>query len=99
MSGDKTVIATFTPNKQVWIQYTSSGYPSIQEAYDNSIDRKTLLARIYTFYEDLFFNQALSVILQGGMDAGLFTATGYTTVQGTFTIGSGSATVDRLIIR
>jgi hypothetical protein len=99
MSGDKTVIATFNPNFQVWIKNTSSGYASIQEAYDNSGDGKTLLARIYTFYEDLLFGRAISVILQGGMDAGLFNATGFTTVQGTLTIGSGCATVDRLIIR
>ncbi|NVN89678.1 MAG: Ig-like domain-containing protein [Desulfuromonadales bacterium] len=59
----------------------------------------TVEAMATTFTENLSLNQGSNVLIRGGFDAGYGSVVGSTVVQGVFSIQSGAATVDRLVLR
>jgi hypothetical protein len=83
----------------VRIQETTSHYPTIQAAY-NAANGQTVQMESIEFTEDLSLNSGHIVKLQGGYYGCDYSSiSGFTTVHGKVTIGSGTVTIASLIIQ
>ncbi|SJZ71536.1 Alpha-tubulin suppressor [Trichlorobacter thiogenes] len=103
MDSDKNVTVTFNPNFQAILAGDiGTGFATLQSAYDAAGNGAIILAHIHDFYEDLNFNQAWAITLDGGKDpndASYQTTTGYTSLVGTLSIASGEVTIHNIIIK
>ena len=71
---------------------TPSYFPTIQAAYDATPDggSVTILARAAGFSENLTFDRNVNVTLRGGYDSSFLNVIGYSTLQGSLTLGLGT---------
>ena len=102
MDGDKTVMATFdlaTPNRVRLDGVGQSYHSSILSAYLAAGSGDTIRMWGTDFTEDFTFGLGKPVTLKGGYDSSYSTNSGYTTLNGIFTILNGSLTVENLVIR
>jgi uncharacterized delta-60 repeat protein len=100
MDSPRNVTAAFTRNLTVRLLGTViTFYPTLQEAFNAATAGGTVQARVFTFLEDLMFNQPVTVILEGGKDTGFNPSTGFTTVEGSLKIVKGTLISDRISIR
>ena len=103
MDSDKNVTVTFNPNFQAILAGdTGTGFATLQSAYNATVNGSTILAHIHDFYEDLLFDQARTITLDGGKapdDASYQTTTGYTSLVGTLSIANGAVTIQNIIIK
>lgn len=78
-----------------------TGYESLALAYGGAEPTDTIKARAVTFpLEDLLLNSGKNITLLGGLDAYYAAQVGqYSTLSGKLTVGTGSLTVDKLIIK
>lgn len=74
-------------------------YASIGAAYAAQTGSAAIETRQYEFSEDLVFNRTMSVNIKGGYNLDFTSNAGYTTIKGSITVGLGSLTVERLIIK
>jgi len=76
-------------------------YSLIQTAYNNCAGGEIVALRATTYYESPDFNSPLniSISLQGGYDTSFGHQSGFTTLQGSLTISSGTVTVGNLILQ
>lgn len=58
-----------------------------------------MLAHSTDFSENLSLNRNVTVVIKGGQDCDFGSTTGWTTLNGVLTVGKGSLTVDKLIIK
>lgn len=98
LDADTSITATFDTIPLVRVTGNSAKFLSLQEAYAAASAGSTLSVRNISFSEDFDLGQPVSVILQGGLEDDFSTVNGYTVLQGTLTIGSGSLVVDRVSI-
>ncbi len=99
LTADRNVFALFSPNFQVRVPNAwPTDYATIQDGYDHSADGSTIFAQVNTFYEDLLFDRAMTVTINGGKDGSYMDAAGYSTVRGSITLGQGAAIVGNLIV-
>jgi hypothetical protein len=96
LAGTTVVNATF--NIIPLVRIGTTDHATITSAYTAAADGATIMARTYTFIEDLTLDRAISVILAGGYDAGYSSAAGVTSIQGSLTITDGTVTVSGLEI-
>lgn len=103
-----TVVLNTPKGTDVTFPYSSmakinlgDGYESLTQAYVNAAVSDTIKARAVTFpLEDLLLNSGKTITLLGGLDAYYIAQTGqYSTLSGKLTVGTGSLTVDKLIIK
>ncbi|QOX78508.1 hypothetical protein FY034_06050 [Trichlorobacter lovleyi] len=97
-TSDKSVTASFSaaPKTKVGIL----GFETLTLAYAGVTSDPVIKARDITFAENLNLNRSIAVTLKGGMDANFSPLVGaYTSLQGQLTIGSGSLTVENLVIK
>jgi subtilisin family serine protease len=78
------------PNLPVRILSTSSEYPSLQAAYIAAGSGDTIMSHAVVFVEDPDFNLNKSVNISGGYDCNYTDNPGYTTLNGTMTVTSGT---------
>jgi hypothetical protein len=97
MTTDRNVNASFTPNLQVRVPTASTDYASIQDAYDHANTGSSILARVYTFYENLIFGRAVTVTIDGGKADNYEDTAGFTTVKGSLTLEKGTTIINNLI--
>lgn len=98
MNLDRTAFATFNQNVKARLLPAGTGFGSLQSAYSAATTGSTIAAQVYTFQENLIFNNPISVIINGGLDS-LFTSNiGRTTVHGTVDISNGTVRVNYLAI-
>ena len=74
-------------------------YQSLTGAYENASNGAEIRSRDLTLSEDLHLNRAIGVTINGGYAADFTTVSGFTTMQGIFSLEQGSAIVNNLIIR
>ncbi len=99
MSGDKNVGATFITNPPVYI-LGGSYYNSLQAAYNAGASGLTIESQAVGLPAlDFTLDQGKTVILKGGFDSSYGTNGGRTTMDGILTVGTGSLTVENLIIQ
>jgi hypothetical protein len=77
----------------------SEYYTQLQEAYDSAPANSVILLKTSPTFGGLLTDNPISVTIRGGFDAGFNSQTGYSVLQGLLTIGSGNATIDRLIVQ
>ncbi|WP_281184091.1 InlB B-repeat-containing protein [Trichlorobacter lovleyi] len=97
-TSDKSVTASFSaaPKTKVGIL----GFETLTLAYAGVTSDPVIKARDITFAENLNLNRSIAVTLKGGMDANFSPLVGaYTSLQGQLTVGSGSLTVENLVIK
>lgn len=98
MNSNKSATATFTASPLVKIGTT--GYGTLQAAYNAAIDGSVIKAKEHTFIEDLLlYRDDISVTLEGGYDSLYFDNPKYTEIDGTLIIEKGDATIENIIIR
>lgn len=79
---------------------TSTGYSTVQSAYNAALTDSILKLRAATFTETISFNQAKTVTVRGGYNNDYTSNNaGQSIVAGTVTIVSGAVVVDSLSIR
>lgn len=99
MNADKTITATFTTSTVVRIPLFG-GYSSLQAAYNSAPSSCTIQAQAVEFpLSPLTLNLGKIIVLEGGYDSGYSVNSGYTTMNGILTLGTGSLTVEKLIIQ
>jgi hypothetical protein len=76
----------------------SDYYYSLQETYDKT-DGGTIQSHVATLAEDLYIDNDISIIIQGGYDCGYTTAIGLTTINGDMIISDGNVTLENIIIQ
>lgn len=76
-------------------------YSVIQTAYNNCSSGDIIEMQTTTFYENLDYNSPLNIAvnLEGGYDTSFGHQSGFTTLQGSLTISSGTVTVGNLILQ
>jgi subtilisin-like proprotein convertase family protein len=101
MYGDRNISATFITNQPVYI---SGGYyyGSLQSAYDAVGTTGIIIEAqaVQLSALDFSLDKGKTVLLKGGYDSAYYgNSGGYTVLDGILTLGSGSLTVENLIIR
>ena len=88
------------PSSLVFISGTSQTFSSLNLAYAAAGNSAIIKAQAATFDENLLIDVAgRKVTIKGGYGPTFVTQSGYTTVQGTLTIGKGGLVADRVTIR
>jgi hypothetical protein len=86
--------------KAVRIYGATTGYASLQSAYNVVSTGKTIQSRELILSENPVFEGDKIIKIRGGYDCDFEEKTGYTTINGSLTIGgSGTITVENLIVR
>jgi subtilisin-like proprotein convertase family protein len=101
MNADKGISSTFVTNQPVYI-YGGSHYGSLQAAYD-AVGTSGIVIEAQAVALpalDFTLDKGKTVTLKGGYNSiYLSNSGGYTTMDGILTLGSGSLTVENLIIK
>jgi hypothetical protein len=99
MNGDKLVTATFPYAYMAKVNSTGSRYDTLAQAYGNAATSDTIYARDVTFTGNLTLGSGKAITLEGGMSTSYAPQNAWTTLDGILTLGTGSLTTDRLIIK
>jgi serine protease AprX len=102
MEMDREVTALFDldmPHSTRIDKPAQDDYPSLTAAYGAAASGAVISAWGITFHEDLLCAEDKAITLKGGYNEGYTANVGYTTLHGKLTVGSGSLSVDKLIIR
>lgn len=98
MDANKAITASFGLAPKVVILRNGYSYDTLLSAYNEAQSSDTLKLLEDTLLIGTTINKAL--ILEGGYRADFTrTVSGYTTLDGTLTIGSGSLVVDRIVVK
>jgi photosystem II stability/assembly factor-like uncharacterized protein len=84
---------------RLWRGYTASYASSVQSAYALATDGDTIQTTALQFNENLNFDAAKSVTLEGGYDSHYTSNPSASTINGTLTISGGSVTIENIAIR
>ncbi len=74
-------------------------YSSLQDAYDAAADDDTIQVIAMPFFESLFVDRNISVILQGGYDGLYLSISGDTILQGDINISNGTITIENFLLQ
>jgi hypothetical protein len=74
-------------------------YVSLQTAYGEAGSGETLRVLAVTLTENIDLNQLRDISISGGYEDGFAGQIGYSTILGTLTMGRGSLTVERVIVK
>jgi hypothetical protein len=103
-AGDVTITGRFDRDtlNQVYVPGGGGGgtnYTTLQAAYNAAPGGSTVMAWVLDYMENLTCGINKSIIFEGGYNEEYSSQTGYTTLKGVLTIGLGSVTVERLIVK
>ncbi|SJZ87962.1 hypothetical protein SAMN02745119_01883 [Trichlorobacter thiogenes] len=102
MSANKAVTATFSPGAAtVKIDGDSTAYYSINSALAAPVQDATIRATAIGFAENVILQNShtLTLTLKGGYSDSTFSSqTGYSTINGSLTISSGTLVVDKVVV-
>jgi len=101
ITGDCTVEPTFEINGAVKKVSASavSFYSSLQVAYDAAENGDSIQSQETTLNETLNFNLNRQLTVQGGYDPTFLSQNGMTAISGILIIGSGTVTLDNLVLQ
>ncbi|MDU0460262.1 MAG: hypothetical protein RW306_16160 [Geobacteraceae bacterium] len=100
MSSAKAVTATFNLLPPVRLnRATPLYYSTLQDAYNAAVSGDVIQLKEGTLAGSLNMNRAIAVSLKGGYNASYSAVSSSTLLQGTVTLGLGSAVLDRVNIR
>jgi hypothetical protein len=99
MNSNTTVNATFTYVQPAKIMGTANYFATLQGAYNAAQTGNAIQAREFFFSENVLLNLGTSVFLAGGYDTGYATPIGVSTIAGSLTVGTGSVTIQNVVIQ
>ncbi|MDO9308142.1 MAG: hypothetical protein Q7V04_03660 [Deltaproteobacteria bacterium] len=97
MGVDRNATASFLMNNTVRVG--AIDYGTLVAAYAAAAPDAVIKTMGVTFFENLDINRGIAVALNGGYDSAFQNLVGYTAIDGTVTISSGSFIPDRLIVQ
>lgn len=102
-TGQRTIIVSSCQNLPVKIsgniRILNPYYADLQSAYTAVPNPGTMRLQAIDFYNgDISFGSSKAIILRSGYDCGFDVNPGYSTIHGKVTIGTGTITVERIII-
>jgi List-Bact-rpt repeat protein len=99
LNADTSVIATFDQALPVRVVVTQ--YASLLAAYGAAQDGSsvTIEAQAVPLTGDLNLSRSVAVTLKGGYDSAFKESSGFSSLQGTVTVGSGSLTVENVQVQ
>jgi hypothetical protein len=74
-------------------------YVSLQTAYGEAGSGETIRALAVTLTETIDLNQPRDISISGGYEDGYAGQSGYSTISGSLTVGKGTLTVERIILK
>jgi len=101
MDSDKSVTATFNANANVRLNgHIPTLYPKIMDAYAaiGVSGSGNIQAQAFTFFEDLIFNNPVSVLLEGGRNDSFGATSGYSKVK-SIVIKKGNVVINNIVIQ
>jgi hypothetical protein len=98
-AGDKSAAASFAYVLPAQIEQTGVKYQQISDAYAALSGSGTILAREFLFTGGLNLGNATALVLKGGYNPAYSINSAYSTIQGMLTVGRGSLTVERVVVR
>ncbi len=99
MTTDKNVKATFQLTPPVCINYPSSCYQTLQDAYDNATDGAVIRLKTGALTGTLLAARSITATVEGGYDAGYATMTGETAIDGYVTVRSGKVNMRKVLVK
>jgi len=101
MDRDRNVTANFSEDTahRVRIGDTTTYFPTLQAAYDESPSGSTIKVWGTEFKEDFDCGKVKDVTISGGYDTGFKNNDGFTLIDGTVTVSAGSLILENLMIR
>jgi hypothetical protein len=81
------------------VKVNTAYFNTVQDAYNAAANGSTVQISGQVFTEDVSLTRNITTIFSGGYDCEFAITTGYSTVDGSFTIKDGSVTVEGLIIK
>lgn len=100
MAGDATVTAGFA---NLTVKRISGGtatyFGSFQDAYNAASSGDIIEGMAAEYGEDLGLYLGRQIRLRGGYDAAFASRTGYSTINGSMTVGTGAVTIENMVIR
>jgi hypothetical protein len=78
---------------------SANDYVSLQTACTEANSGETIKVLAVTLPENIDLNQPRDISISGGYEDGYGNQNGFTTIQGTLTVGRGSLTVERVIVK
>lgn len=99
MTTDKNVKATFQLTPPVCINYPSSCYQTLQDAYDNAADGAVIRLKTGTLTGTLLAARSIKVTVEGGYDAGYATIMGETAIDGSVKVRSGKVNMRKVLVK
>ena len=78
---------------------STSTYSSLQAAYNAAADTNTIQGRDVTIVENIDFNIAKTVTIQGGYNCDHSAVTGKTIINGNMTISNGKVTMENVQVQ
>lgn len=99
MTTDKNVKATFQLTPPVCINYPSSCYQTLQDAYDNAADGSVIRLKTGTLTGTLLAARAITATVEGGYDAGYTGITGETIFDGYVKVRSGKINMRKVLVK
>lgn len=100
MNANKAVTATFSPGAAtVKIDNDSTAYYSINSALAAPLQDATIRATATGFTENVTMQNSHTLTLKGGYSDNSFSSqTGYSSINGSLTVSSGTLVVDRVVV-
>jgi hypothetical protein len=98
-AGDRSTGAAFAYVLPAQIQLTGVKYPQISDAYAALYGSGTILAREFLFTNGLTLDKTFNILLKGGYNPDYIGIGGYSSIQGLVTVGKGSLTVERVVVK
>jgi hypothetical protein len=112
MAGDNTLYAwakdpagnvseplTATVKLQPVHREPDKDYVSLQTAYGEADSDETIKVLAVTLPENIDLNKAMDISISGGYEDGFAGQSGYSTISGSLTVGKGTLTVERVVVK
>jgi hypothetical protein len=81
------------------VSMNTTGYATIQGAYDSAGTGWVIMMQTADFIENLVLGRDISIALEGGYDCAFSERTGLSNVVGSMTVNTGMVTIDLVTIR